>query len=117
MLELSKNMTNKSAINQEPVFRKDFPNSLSDQKFHRILKDENNVGLVLFYREHLVGRYFTKDEFVLEDIYNYNQALKIKYPNNNFINEKIRQQMQFLRDNGYIEFIGKGHYKIKSEVL
>jgi type II restriction enzyme len=36
---------------------------------------------------------------------------KEKYPNNNFIKDKIRQQLQQLRDKGIIEFIGNGKYK------
>lgn len=53
-------------------------------------------------------------EFSLKDIYNFENDLKLKYPNNNFIKDKIRQQLQFLRDKGIIEFNGRGTYtKIK----
>ena len=30
---------------------------------------------------------------------------------NNFIKDKIRQQLQLLRDKGIIEFVGRGNYK------
>jgi type II restriction enzyme len=52
-----------------------------------------------------------KEDFTLDEIYNFEKNLKIKYPNNNFIKDKIRQQLQFLRDKGFIEFKGKGKYK------
>lgn len=52
-----------------------------------------------------------KTSFSLNDIYKFESELKIKYPNNNFIKDKIRQQLQLLRDEGLIEFAGKGNYK------
>ncbi len=52
-----------------------------------------------------------KETFTLDEIYKFEQKLKIKYPNNNFIKDKIRQQLQLLRDKGIIEFVGRGKYK------
>lgn len=52
-----------------------------------------------------------KDSFTLDEIYKFEEQLKIKYPNNNFIKDKIRQQLQVLRDQGIIEFNGRGNYK------
>ena len=49
--------------------------------------------------------------FSLEDIYKFEPNLKIKYPNNNFIKAKVRQQLQILRDKGLIDFTSKGVYK------
>ncbi|MCB9261210.1 MAG: restriction endonuclease [Flavobacteriales bacterium] len=51
------------------------------------------------------------DVFNLDEIYKFEQKLKLKYPNNNFIKDKIRQQLQILRDIGVIEFVGRGKYK------
>lgn len=45
-------------------------------------------------------------EFSLQEIYNFEPILLQKYPNNNHIKDKIRQQLQFLRDKGYLEFVG-----------
>ncbi|WP_284652478.1 DpnI domain-containing protein [Flavobacterium terrisoli] len=59
---------------------------------------------------HCVEKIPSKD-FKLEDIYNFEKDLKLKHPNNNFIKDKIRQQLQFLRDKGIIEFNGRGTYK------
>ena len=49
--------------------------------------------------------------FTLKEIYAFEEELKCKYPNNNFIKDKIRQQLQFLRDKGLIEFKKRGTYK------
>lgn len=51
------------------------------------------------------------DEFNLNEVYAFEKKLKLKYPNNNFIKDKIRQQLQLLRDKGIIEFVGRGKYK------
>ena len=48
--------------------------------------------------------------FTIYEIYKYEAELSEKYPNNNNIKAKIRQQLQFLRDKGYIKFIDKGVY-------
>ena len=53
----------------------------------------------------------TNDEFSLKDVYHFENTLKAKHPNNNFIKDKIRQQLQLLRDKGIIEFLGRGKYK------
>ena len=52
-----------------------------------------------------------KQSFTLEELYAFENRLKVKYPNNNHIKDKIRQQLQFLRDKGLIEFNGRGNYK------
>ncbi len=53
-------------------------------------------------------------EFGLNDIYAFSAELQKKHPENNFIKDKIRQQLQYLRDKGFIEFTTRGHYKKKS---
>ncbi len=52
-----------------------------------------------------------KETFTLKEMYAFEETLKLKYPNNNFIKDKIRQQLQFLRDKGLIEFKNRGTYK------
>ena len=54
-----------------------------------------------------------KNTFSLAEIYSYESVLKTRYPNNRFIKEKIRQQLQVLRDKNYIQFMGNGFYKKK----
>jgi len=53
-----------------------------------------------------------KKEFSLEEVYAFENDLKKKYPANNFIRDKIRQQLQILRDKSYLEFIERGKYKL-----
>jgi type II restriction enzyme len=52
-------------------------------------------------------------EFQLADIYAFEKELQILHPENNFIRDKIRQQLQVLRDRGIIRFMSRGcYYKI-----
>jgi type II restriction enzyme len=53
-----------------------------------------------------------KKEFSLDEMYNFEKELKIKHLENNFIKDKLRQQLQVLRDKGYLEFIARGKYKL-----
>lgn len=55
-----------------------------------------------------------KPEFSLEELYRYDSYLSRLYPGNNNVRPKIRQQLQFLRDNGYLEFTGRGNYRLIS---
>lgn len=50
-------------------------------------------------------------EFTLDEMYNFENILIEKHPQNNNIRPKIRQQLQLLRDKGFIEFLGKGIYR------
>lgn len=51
------------------------------------------------------------DVFSLEDVYQFEATLSEKHPENNNVRAKIRQQLQQLRDRGYIEFLGSGVYR------
>ncbi len=53
-----------------------------------------------------------KKEFLLDDVYAFEQELGKIYPDNKHIKDKIRQQLQVLRDKGYLEFIGRGKYRL-----
>ncbi len=59
---------------------------------------------------HLVERF--DGIFTLKQMYSFVDELRFKHPNNNHIQDKIRQQLQFLRDKGVIEFKGRGTYKM-----
>lgn len=50
-------------------------------------------------------------EFTLEDMYRFEDDLKSIFVRNNHIKEKIRQQLQILRDKEIIEFKGRGKYR------
>jgi type II restriction enzyme len=50
-------------------------------------------------------------EFRLEQVYAFTPYLAQRHPENNFIHAKIRQQLQLLRDRGYLTFLGRGVYR------
>jgi type II restriction enzyme len=54
-----------------------------------------------------------KKEFMLDEIYHFEKYLSALHPENKHVKDKIRQQLQMLRDKGYLDFINKGKYKIK----
>lgn len=53
-----------------------------------------------------------KNSFTLSDIYRFENDFKLLHPENNFIKDKIRQQLQVLRDKGYLKFTERGKYKL-----
>lgn len=57
-----------------------------------------------------------KSHFELADIYSFETHLSEIYPDNRHIKQKIRQQLQILRDNGIIEFLSRGRYRIRAEL-
>ena len=52
-----------------------------------------------------------KLDFSLDEVYAFTDELQRKHPYNNFVQDKIRQQLQFLRDKGFIKFTSRGHYQ------
>ena len=50
-------------------------------------------------------------DFSLSDVYDFVEELQLKHINNNNVKAKIRQQLQILRDRGFIEFLGNGIYR------
>lgn len=53
-----------------------------------------------------------KTRFKLEDLYAFESELRDTFPNNRHIKEKLRQQLQVLRDRNYLRFIGSGRYEL-----
>jgi len=51
------------------------------------------------------------DNFSLDEIYAFEPILLKKHSENHTIKAKIRQQLQYLRDKKYIEFLTKGQYQ------
>ena len=49
--------------------------------------------------------------FTSQDIYKYAGILGAKHEHNRNVEAKIRQQLQFLRDKGFIEFVSRGVYR------
>ena len=52
-----------------------------------------------------------ENEFTIEQMYSFEKELKSKHPQNQHIKEKIRQQLQVLRDKSIIKFRGRGLYE------
>lgn len=50
-------------------------------------------------------------DFSLQDVYAFVEQLQKKHIDNHNVEAKIRQQLQFLRDKGFIEFTTRGHYR------
>lgn len=53
-----------------------------------------------------------KGEFDLDDVYRFEPQLSQLYPDNRHVKQKIRQQLQVLRDHGYLDFAARGHYRL-----
>ncbi len=53
-------------------------------------------------------------EFALSDVYAFEDRLSRLYPGNNNVRPKIRQQLQVLRDQGFLEFAGRGLYRLRA---
>lgn len=52
-----------------------------------------------------------KRDFVLDDVYGFERELSGLHLRNRHVKDKIRQQLQILRDKGYLEFCGRGRYR------
>jgi type II restriction enzyme len=52
--------------------------------------------------------------FRLSDVYAHRGKLEEAFPNNHHIEAKIRQQLQVLRDLGYLDFSSRGVYEVLS---
>lgn len=57
-------------------------------------------------------RSLRSDTFTLSDVYRKEEDFAKIYPSNRNIRPKIRQQLQVLRDYGYLEFLGGASYRI-----
>lgn len=53
-----------------------------------------------------------KSEFTLSDMYRFSEELQTRHSENRHIRDKIRQQLQVLRDRGYLKFVERGHYRL-----
>src|SRR5438874_10561239 len=53
-----------------------------------------------------------KREFQLDDVYTFEAQLSGLYPDNQNVRPKIRQQLQVLRDRGYLDFVSRGSYRL-----
>lgn len=56
-----------------------------------------------------------KREFTIDEIYAFEEQLSALYPDNQNVRPKIRQQLQYLRDCGYLDFVSRGYYRLRWE--
>ena len=53
-----------------------------------------------------------KPEFTLNEMYAFEEELGRLHPQNFHLRDKIRQQLQILRDHHIVSFVGRGIYKL-----
>lgn len=54
-----------------------------------------------------------KRKFTLDEMYAFERRLSELYPDNQNVKPKIRQQLQYLRDRGFLEFVSRGSYRLR----
>jgi type II restriction enzyme len=54
-----------------------------------------------------------KTEFDLDEVYAFETHLASIYPNNRHVKQKIRQQLQYLRNRDYLDFVSPGRYRLR----
>lgn len=59
-----------------------------------------------------VIRTLGRPRFDLRDVYGHDAALQVLHPGNRNVRPKIRQQLQVLRDLGFVRFLGGGSYEL-----
>lgn len=59
-----------------------------------------------------VVRGMGRRDFTLADVYAHESVLARLHPGNLHVRDKIRQQLQRLRDSGFLEFTGRGQYRL-----
>jgi len=87
---------------------------LSEWKKTLFLRDEKEISAKGWLLDTMlcvekIGR----KEFSLDEMYMFENELSKKHPDNRHIKDKIRQQLQVLRDKGYLEFTSRGNYRLK----
>jgi type II restriction enzyme len=59
-----------------------------------------------------IVRSLGRAEFTLAEVYAFAGELARRHPRNRFVQPKIRQQLQRLRDMGFVKFLGRGTYRL-----
>lgn len=95
--------------NGKPANQRDVIKRFRRTEFFKGLMPNNRGWLMdVFRKVEKTG----KKEFALRDIYSGEKEWRRKCPNNNNPKAKIRQQLQILRDSGYLTFLGDGKYRL-----
>jgi type II restriction enzyme len=53
--------------------------------------------------------------FSLNEVYAFEGELHQSFPGNQHVRQKIRQQLQVLRDRGYLDFVDRGVYRLRGQ--
>ena len=80
---------------------------------HKALTSENR-GWTLDVLNTVRG--LGKSDFALSDVYTFETSLGQLHPHNRHVRDKIRQQLQALRDLGLLVFLGHGHYRLAKTI-
>ena len=59
-----------------------------------------------------IARGLNRTEFTNEDMYAHKDALEKFHPENRHVTDKIRQQLQILRDTGFLTHVGRGRWRL-----
>lgn len=87
---------------------------LSDWKKTLFLRDEKEISAKGWLLDTMLCvEKIGHREFSLDEMYAFENELSKKHPDNRHIKDKIRQQLQVLRDKGYLEFTSRGNYRLK----
>jgi type II restriction enzyme len=97
--------------NGKEVDKKDVLEKWQKTVFLKQVKKTDTKGWILDIMNCIDA--LNKKEFILQDVYDFEKDLAVIHPENKNIKPKIRQQLQFLRDKNYIEFIEAGKYRLK----
>ena len=60
---------------------------------------------------------FDSYEFSIDQVYQFRDHFRNLFPLNNYIDDKIRQTLQFLRNDGLIDFLSHGNYRKNWQTL
>ncbi|MCD4706066.1 restriction endonuclease [bacterium] len=96
--------------NQKTESKSKILNDWQKTLFLREQKEPLSKGWILDVMSCIDG--LGKNDFKLDEVYAFEKELQIKHPDNNHIKDKIRQQLQLLRDKGYLSFVSRGRYKL-----
>jgi len=60
-----------------------------------------------------IVRRLGKPEFTNEEVYAFTRELEQLHPDNRYVRDKIRQQLQVLRDTGFLTHVSRSEWKLK----
>jgi len=90
-------------------------NVLEKWRRTRFLRDESSDARGWLIEVMKCVEYIGQSEFQLGDVYAFEHYLASLYPNNRHVRQKIRQQLQVLRDQGFLDFVSPGRYRLRSQ--